>query len=411
MARGRRRRRRRRGSGLKYVLICLICVCILCLIPASYYVIKSYVEDAGKVAITDNVTSDEPLILREEQPKVEETESQVEEETVEETTQEAIEEIIEWPDFEVLEPVVSNTTVFDPIGATAWPVQDLPVYDNMATVVDTIVAGTPMLVLSYEYDLFKVSYDGKMGLVAADACMINLPDVMQEEMEYDITNSYSSIYMIHGDDIDNVTGEVLYPYVKQGRDEYLVPLLVPVAKALFQAEAGALEMGYTIKIYDAYRPNSVTNEIYDKTSAFVKKYPEYVDYMTETVNGTTYKQSNFLAKSVSNHNYGVAIDLTLVNCHTGEEMQMQSAMHELSTLSVLDRNNPVANALQELMISYGFEGLKSEWWHFQIKNYRLSVATFQAKPYQETIVNTIGADAGVEEPQIPANNEVEELLI
>ncbi len=409
MSRGRRRRRRRRNSGLKYVLICLICVCVLCLVPAAYYAIKSFVEEAGKVEITD--TSEEPIILREEQPKVEETEPETVEETIEETTEPATQEIIEWPEFEVLEPVVSDTTVFDPIGATAWPVQDLPVYDNMAVVVDTIAAGTPMLVLSYEYDLFKVSYDGKMGLVAADACMINLPDVMQVEMEYDITNSYSSIYKIHGDDIDNVTGEILYPYVRQGRNEYLVPLLLPVAKALFEAEAGALEMGYTIKIYDAYRPHTVTNEIYDKTSAFVKKYPEYVDYMTETVNGTTYKQSNFLAKSTSNHNYGVAIDITLVNCHTGEEMQMQSKMHELSTLSVLDRNNPVADALQELMTAYGFEGLKSEWWHFQIKGCRLSVASFQARPYEEAVVNTIGADAGAEEQQRPANSKVEELLI
>ncbi|MBE5877437.1 MAG: hypothetical protein E7290_11195 [Lachnospiraceae bacterium] len=411
MARGRRRRRRRRGSGLKYALICLICVCILCLIPAGYYVIKSFVEDAGKVAITENTVSDEPVILRDEQPKAEETEQETVVETIEETTEEATQEVIEWPDFEVLEPVVSVTTEFDPIGATVWPVQDLPVYDNMAVVVDTVAAGTPMMVLSYEYDLFKVSYDGKMGLVAADACMINLPDVMQQEMRYDITNSYSSIYRIHGDDIDNVTGEVLYPYVKQGTDNYLVPLLVPVAKALFEAEAGALEMGYTIKIYDAYRPHSVTNEIYDKTSAFVKKYPEYLDYMTEEVGGTVYKQSNFLAKSVSNHNYGVAIDITLVNCHTGEEMQMQSEMHELSTLSVLDRNNPVADALQELMTAYGFEGLKSEWWHFQIKACRMSVATFQARPYEEPIVNTIGADAGAEETSKTVNNEVEQLLI
>lgn len=407
MVRRRRRRRRRRGSGVKYALVCLICVCILCLVPAAYYVIKSYIEDAGKVAITEDTMSDEPIILRDEQHMVQESEQIIEDAVIEEETPEAIEEVIEWPDFEVLEPVISDTREFDPIGATAWPVQDLPVYDNMAVVVDTVVAGTPMLVLSYEYDLFKVSYDGKMGLVAADACMINLPDVMQEEMEYDITNSYSSIYRIHGDDIERVTGEVLYPYVKQGRDEYLVPLLVPVAKALFLAEEGALEMGYTIKIYDAYRPHSVTNDIYTKTSAFVKKYPEYVDYMTEVVNGTAYKQSNFLAKSVSNHNYGVAIDITLVNCHTGEEMQMQSAMHELSTLSVLDRNNPVADALQKLMREHGFEGLGSEWWHFQIKACRMSVATFQARPYEDTIVNTVGA----EDSGQAINIEVEDILI
>lgn len=166
-------------------------------------------------------------------------------------------------------------------------------------------------------------------------------------------------------------------------------------------------MGYTIKIYDAYRPHSVTNDIYNKTSAFVKKNPRFVDYMTEVVNGTAYKQSNFLAKSVSNHNYGVAIDITLVNCHTGEEMQMQSAMHELSTWSVLDRNNPVADALQELMTDYGFEGLKSEWWHFQIKDCRMAIASFQVRPYEDTM----GAAAGKDEKKPAINVKVEELLI
>lgn len=409
MNRRRRRRRSHRGSGLKYALVCLICVGILCLVPASYYVIKNYVEEAGKVAITDHMMSETPIVLREEQPIERESENEpvFEDKVEEDVVEEVEEEEIEWPEFEVLEPIISDTKEFDPIGATVWPVQDLPVFDNMAAEVDTVAAGTPMLVLSYEYDLFKVCYDGKMGLVAADACMINLPDVMQIEMEYDIVNSYSSIYRIHGEDITAVTGEVLYPYAKQGKDAYLVPLLVPVAKALFKAEEGALEMGYTIKIYDAYRPHSVTNDIYDKTSAFVKKNSRFVDYMTEVVNGTAYKQSNFLAKSVSNHNYGVAIDITLVNCHTGEEMQMQSAMHELSTWSVLDRNNPVADALQELMTDYGFEGLKSEWWHFQIKDCRMAIASFQVRPYEDTM----GADASKDEKKPAINVKVEELLI
>lgn len=267
-------------------------------------------------------------------------------------------------------------------GAVIWPIKDTVMHDNKGNVVAIISAGTPLKAMCHANGYFKVYYEKKTGLIDSSICMINLPNVMQKEMEYDITNSYSSIYKIHGYDIEGVTGEVLYPYAKTGDESYLVPLLYPVAVQLYEAEKDALERGYTLKVYDAYRPYVVTKEIYAKTSNFVAEDPIYAEYMTAPVEGVSYGQSNFLAKSVSNHNYGVAVDITLVSLATGKELSMQSPMHELSTRSVLALNNENADLLAEIMTANGFGGLVSEWWHFQIRDYRTSYAAFQVKPWK-----------------------------
>lgn len=267
-------------------------------------------------------------------------------------------------------------------GATIWPVTDVKMNNAAGEELKTIKAGTPLKVLTYANGIFKIYYDEKTGFVDSNVCMINLPDIMPEEMQYDITNSYYSIYKIHGDRIDGVTGEVLYPYVLVDEEEYLVPLLFPVAVHLYEAQQTAMERGYTLKVYDAYRPYAVTKDIYALTTEFVTANPSYAELMTAPVKGVAYKQSNFLAQSVSNHNYGVAVDITIADLKTGKELEMQSPMHELSTLSVLSLNNENANILADIMLSNGFRGLNSEWWHFEIRDYRGKYAAFQAQPLE-----------------------------
>lgn len=268
-------------------------------------------------------------------------------------------------------------------GATIWPICDVTFYDRDYNAIGTIEGGTPLKVRTQNEKYFKIYYNGKTGYVENAYCMINLPDIMQEELLYDITNSYSSIYKIHGYDIENVTGEVLYPYVELDDGEYLVPLLYPVALHLYDAEEEALSLGYTLKIYDAYRPHAVSTQIYELTTQFVEANPEYSQMMTESVDGESYGQSNFLAKSVSNHNYGVALDLTIADLATGKELEMQSAMHELSTRSVISLNNSAATLLQDIMVENGFGTLRSEWWHFEIRDLRTSYAEFQVEPYSK----------------------------
>ena len=187
-----------------------------------------------------------------------------------------------------------------------------------------------------------------------------------------------------------------------------------------EAANSAREQGYILKIYDSYRPRKATNSIYDLTLKILDDpIPEWTfaekqerikqglsvepteppttepptTEATEVTEGTgpsiapvetvpptteeviTYEKlmtdngryglANFLAQGYSNHNLGVALDLTMVSLYSGEEVKMQTAIHDLSWYSELKKNNDAAKTLQGIMVGAGFGTLKSEWWHFQ----------------------------------------------
>ena len=218
--------------------------------------------------------------------------------------------------------------------------------------------------------------------------MINLPEYIGGLCSYNITNSYYSIYAIHEFAIEHVTGVITQGYedIRQEDGSFLVPLLYPAAKRLVNAAKSAWEQGYRLKIYDSFRPHTATLEIYDLTSMIMgdpvqsttyKGVPREEmelpnprpgwDYLSLgwLMTGTNYEQNSFLARGGSMHNLGVALDLTLENRETGEELPMQTSMHDLSQFSVLRENNEEANLLGDIMHKAGFAGLVSEWWHFQ----------------------------------------------
>ena len=269
--------------------------------------------------------------------------------------------------------------------ATIWPVKDLPVQAGPGNgdQIGTAWEGKAYCILGETDGYFQVKTEDGTGYVDSHYCMINLTEYLGKLCAYDIRNSYDSAYLVHGFQIPNVSGEVTAGYenvlVEDGK--FLVPLLYPTAQKLLQAAESALEMGYRLKIYDAFRPQEATVEIYEFTSwilneelleysvtgeraAMYRKDDEPATYLTLMTNGT-YQLNHFLAKGVSRHNLGVALDLTLEDAHTGEEVSMQTWMHDLSWYSVTGRNNDSANLLASLMKGAGFATLSSEWWHFQ----------------------------------------------
>ncbi len=91
---------------------------------------------------------------------------------------------------------------------------------------------------------------------------------------------------------------------------------------------------------------------------------EGLTYRILMTNDGQYSLGAFLAPGNSRHNFGVALDLTLVNSD-GVELSMQSSMHDLSWYSATKRNNGNALTLYRIMTGAGFKDLYSEWWHFQ----------------------------------------------
>ena len=263
-------------------------------------------------------------------------------------------------------------------GCTIWPVRELPLHDPgtmepMETVVQT---GSAYRILEESDGMFLVESGGVQGYIDSRYCMINLPEYLGELCAYDITNSYSSLYRMHDYVIPGITETVIFGYeqvfLSDGR--YLVPYLYPCCEKLIAAAEAALEDGFRLKIYDAYRPREATTQLYTTAESILDDpLPGTEDPVTgeetlsvyrDLVTNERYTLANFLARNGSSHNLGIALDLTLETLD-GEELTMQTQMHDLSWYSAVDRNNEYANLLSSYMTEAGFHILVSEWWHFQ----------------------------------------------
>ncbi|TGL23822.1 D-alanyl-D-alanine dipeptidase [Leptospira yanagawae] len=142
--------------------------------------------------------------------------------------------------------------------------------------------------------------------------------------------------------VNNFTGKKIYTTGKAYARKR-------VAEALRKAQMEFLKQGYAIQIYDAYRP-------YDATVMFY-----------ELIKDTRYVAS---PKTGSRHNRGCAIDLTLVDSKTKQELQMPTEYDSFEKAAwanapVLD---PVTKQNRDKLIAgmsrFGFRVNKTEWWHF-----------------------------------------------
>lgn len=128
----------------------------------------------------------------------------------------------------------------------------------------------------------------------------------------------------------------------------------PVVAALKEAQADFGKLGYGIKVYDAYRPYKAT----------VKFYEEYHD--------TTYVASPYRG---SRHNRGCALDMTLIDLSTGQELAMPTPWDAFDPQawptaevqdSVIRKNRDV---LISVMEKHGFTVYEHEWWHFDFNGW------------------------------------------
>lgn len=283
---------------------------------------------------------------------------------------------------------VTVTTGASVVYATVWPIQDLDIYtaSDRQEIVGVAPGAKAYCVLDEKNGMFRVRYEDGFGWIDSNYCMINLPDMIGDICLYDIVNSYDSLYMAHEYEIPTVTGEVIVGYerVRTGQQEFLAPLLYPAALKLEKAAFAAMEQGYKLKIYDSFRPREATVALYDQaadlmtepvpadtyTGKELRDLPELAEgeiltYEMLMTDKGRYSLSYFLAVSISRHNQGIAMDLTIVDLETGEELPMQTSMHDLSWYSELKRNNQNADTLAQIMEEAGFVGIVSEWWHFQ----------------------------------------------
>lgn len=274
-------------------------------------------------------------------------------------------------------------------GATAWANQELNIRKKAtmdSNIIGTIPVGSKMTILTSENTnskYIKVKYNNLIGYVYSNFILINLPDVIPD-MLYQITSASKSTASTANTAIPGITGKNLYGFTKKynskiDKETYYVPLLYPTAKKLQRAYNKARSEGYNLKVYDSYRPHDITistNNYFRKLYNSNNKVKNAINYDKE---GNYWGPSWFLASSVSAHNKGIALDITITNSNN-QELKAQTAYDTLDTSSIVKYNNTVSNKLRNIMLSQGFSPLESEWWHFQDNDYKTSkVNTFHIK--------------------------------
>ncbi|KPW63145.1 hypothetical protein ALO80_200031 [Pseudomonas caricapapayae] len=143
----------------------------------------------------------------------------------------------------------------------------------------------------------------------------------------------------------NLTGRVIYQSTR-------CRLHRDAGKCLIKASRLARQAGFTLRIYDAYRPPYAQRLLWEAL-------PNN-DYVRDPLSG-------------SHHSRGVALDLTLVGTE-GEPLDMgtafdtmeESSHHFYADLPVSVQRNRLL--LLGIMLAAGFREIATEWWHYELPN-------------------------------------------
>ena len=157
-------------------------------------------------------------------------------------------------------------------------------------------------------------------------------------------------------------------------DGYINTILIvsePASQALKKVQEKLLQFNLSLKIFDSYRPQQAVDhfvrwaEALDDTKMKAQYYPE--------VPKNKLFESGYISKK-SGHTRGSTVDLTIIDLATNTELDMGSPYdffgsesHAINNaLTKKQRANRLL--LRNLMTSNGFKAIRTEWWHFTLKD-------------------------------------------
>jgi len=161
---------------------------------------------------------------------------------------------------------------------------------------------------------------------------------------------------------NNFMGEQLY---KNGSRTYL---RLVVARALARVQQELNEKNLSLKIWDAYRPYSVTERMWEKI-----------------------KDERYVAdpKKGSGHNRGIAVDLTIIDMTTGKELDMGTGFDNFTDTAHQNFKNLSSQILDNrlllktVMQKNGFVAMETEWWHFFWNNSDFELLDIDPKKFKK----------------------------
>ncbi len=167
---------------------------------------------------------------------------------------------------------------------------------------------------------------------------------------------------------DNFVGAIMYTDLHKA---YLHPEAAEaVVKA--QQELHKIHPDYNLKICDASRPMSVQKRMYEK----VKGTPQ-APYVSNPARGGGL------------HNYGLAVDITIVDSsgtelpmgtpvdHLGPEANIDKEALLVKTGKISNQHRKNRQLLRKVMTAAGFKPLRSEWWHFNLRTRAQAKASYK----------------------------------
>lgn len=170
---------------------------------------------------------------------------------------------------------------------------------------------------------------------------------------------------------ENFTGQVLYEDL---REAYLHP---DAMESLLKAQQllKKLHHGYSLIVYDAARPMSIQQKMWD----VVKGTPKYM-YVSNPAHGGGL------------HNYGLAVDISILDAeghplpmgtpvdYFGKEAHITQEDRLVQTGKITAQEQQNRRLLRKVMKEAGFRPLPSEWWHFNRYSRQTAKEKYQVIP-------------------------------
>ncbi|PQJ19722.1 peptidase M15 [Tenacibaculum sp. SG-28] len=155
-----------------------------------------------------------------------------------------------------------------------------------------------------------------------------------------------------------------------GYEEDVLITSTATAKALKNVQSELLKKGFSLKVFDAYRPQQAVNH-------FVRWARVVDDTLMKRVYYPNVEKKNLFKlgyiASKSGHSRGSSVDVTIIDFVTKQDLDMGSPFDFFGEISHISNENLTAqqienrSLLQKVMQKYGFRPYKNEWWHFTLR--------------------------------------------
>ena len=156
-----------------------------------------------------------------------------------------------------------------------------------------------------------------------------------------------------------------------GYEEPAALLTREAAAALKAVSDEAVEQGFRLKIFDAYRPQKAVDH-------FMRWAADPSDIRMKAFFYPDLDKSDIIPQGYiaehSGHSRGSTVDLTLFDMATQQDLDMGGTFDYLGERShpdyagVTEAQHRNRMLLQKMMVSHGFRPLAEEWWHFTLEN-------------------------------------------